>query len=127
MRRPLHIEADLDLTVDGHPVAVRGHGQRLVIEVDQPSTAWRVYRSNRPGAHAVRSIADLLRDHDVDVEVQVGGRALGRVGPSAEPGPLARAFGVPVEVSPPPVPRKVLWAAAGLAALGGLAFALRRR
>ncbi|OZC03973.1 hypothetical protein [Rubricoccus marinus] len=127
MRRPLHIEADLDLTVDGHPVAVRGQGKRVVIEVDEPQTAWRVMRAHRPGADLVRTLAGLLRDHDVDVEVQVGGRAVGRIGSEAEPGLISRALGVPVEVTPPPVPRKVLYGAAVLAALGGLALILRRR
>ncbi|MEL6616271.1 MAG: hypothetical protein AAFQ43_11065, partial [Bacteroidota bacterium] len=121
------IEADLDLSVDGHPVAVRGHGQTVVIEVDQPSTAWRVIRAQRPGATVVRTVAGLLRDHDVDVEIQVGGRALGRMGPSAQPGPLARTLGVPVQVSRPPIPRTVLWGAVAAVALGGLLLALQRR
>ncbi len=115
------------MSVDGHPVTVRGQGKRVVIDVDQHSTAWRVMRANRPGANVVRTLAGLLRDSDVDVEVHVDGRAVGRIGPSAEPGVLARTFGVPVQVTPPPVPPKVLYGAAALAALGALALVLRRR
>ena len=126
-RRPLFVEADLDLSVDGHPVAVRGEGQHVTIEVDDRRTAWRVARASRPGANMVRVLAAKLEEHGVDVDVHVGGKAVGRMGPSADPGRLSRALGVPVEITPEAIPRRALYAAAGLALLGGLAWALRRR
>ncbi|MEM1056930.1 MAG: hypothetical protein AAGI52_15515 [Bacteroidota bacterium] len=127
MPRPLFVDADLRLTVDGAPVRITGSGRDITVDVDRAQTAWRLFRAHRPGADAVRSITDLLDTHDVDVEVQVGGRPVGRVGATAEPGRLSRALGVPVQIQPTPVMRGAFWGALALAALGGLAFALRRR
>lgn len=127
MSRPLFVDADLDLSVDGHPVRIHGTGREVVVEVDRAQTAWRLFRAHRPGADAVRSLTDLLHHHDVDVEVHVAGRPVGRMGATAEPGRLSRALGVPVEIDRPVVPRGAFWAGAALLALGGLALALRNR
>ena len=123
MRR-LTVDADLDLSVDGHPVSITGEGQRLTIEVDSAQTAWRLFRANTPGRHLVRSVTDTLEVFGIDVDVTVGGRPLVSVGPSAEGGRVAQALGLPsVEVT---VPRQAVWAGVGLAALAGLAVGLRR-
>ena len=123
MRR-LEVDADLDLSVDGHPVSITGRGQRLTVEVDSAQTAWRLFQGNRPGRHLVRSITDTLDVFGIDVEVVVGGRPLVSVGPSAEGGRLARAVGLPsVQVSVPP---QAVWAGVGLAALAGLVIGTRR-
>ena len=123
MRR-LTVDADLDLSVDGHPVSITGRGQRLTIEVDSAQTAWRLFRANTPGRHLVRSVTDTLEVFGIDVDVTVGGRPLVSVGPSAEGGRVAQALGLPsVEVA---VPRQAVWAGVGLAALAGLAVGLRR-
>ena len=124
MRR-LDIDADLDLSVDGHPVTVTGRGQTLTVEVDSAQTAWRLFQANRPGRHLVRSITDTLDVFGIDVEVTVGGRPLVAVGPSAEGGRLAQALGLPsVEVTVPP---QAVWTGVGLAALAGLAVGVSRR
>lgn len=100
--RRLAIDADLNLRVDGHPVAIRGDGDRLRIEVDEPQTAWRLFQSQRPGRHLVRAITDTLDAFGVDVDVIVGGRQVATVGPSADSGRLFEALGLPaVEVANP--------------------------
>ena len=130
-QRRLTIEADLDLLVDGHAVAVRNDGDRLRIEVDEAQTAWRLFQSNRPGRHFVRSITDTLDALGVDVDVVVGGRHVATVGASAEAGRLLDALGLPaVEVSNPLdalSDRQQKWLLAGLAFAGGLALGARRR
>ena len=93
MTRRLFVDADLDMTVDGHPVTVRGAGQRVVVDVGDPETAWKVFGGRKPGRGAVRSFVDLLEEFGVDVEVVVGDRPFASVGPSAVAGRLARAAG----------------------------------
>ena len=129
--RRIAVEADLDLRVDGHAVAVRNDGDRLRIEVDEAQTAWRLFQSNRPGRHLVRSVTDTLDALGVDVDVVVGGRRVATVGPSAEAGRLLEALGLPaVEVSNPLdaiSDRQQKWLLAGLAFAGGLVLGSRRR
>ncbi len=123
MRR-LTVDADLTLSVDGHPVSITGRGQTLTVEVDSAQTAWRLFQANRPGRHLVRSITDTLDVFGIDVDVVVGERSVVSVGPSAQGGPVAQALGLPsVQVTAPP---EATWVAVGLAALAGLAVGLRR-
>ena len=123
MRR-LTVDADLTLSVDGHPVSITGSGQTLTVEVDSAQTAWRLFQANRPGRHLVRTITDTLDVFGIDVDVVVGERSLVSVGPSAQGGRVAQALGLPsVQVTVPP---EATWAAVGLAALAGLAVGLRR-
>ncbi len=123
-RRQILVDADLDLTVDGHPIAIRGDGERVTIAVDRASTAARLFRSNRPGRHLLRAVTDTLEQFGVDVEVTVGGRSVLAAGPSAQGGRIAAAAGLgAVEVRVPP---EATWGAAGLALLAGLAVGLRR-
>ena len=128
--RRLAVDADLDLIVDGHPVAIRGDGDRLRIEVDEPQTAWRLFQSHRPGRHLVRSITDTLDAFGVDVDVVVGGRQVATVGPSADAGRLLEALGLPsVEVANPLdalSDRQQRWILLGLAFAGGVVIGARR-
>ncbi|MDX1419013.1 MAG: hypothetical protein R3181_03510 [Rubricoccaceae bacterium] len=126
MRR-LSVVADLDLVVDGHPVAIRGDGDRLRFEVDEPRTAWRLFRSNRPGRALVRSITDTLDVFGVDVDVVVRGRSVASLGPSAHGGRLLGALGLPgVQLSGGPSGRRLRWALVGAAFLGGVLLGARR-
>ena len=123
-RRQLLIDADLDLTVDGHPIAVRGDGERVTVAVDSAATAYRLFQANRPGRHLVRMVTDTLEQFGIDVEVTVGGRAVLAAGPSAQAGRIARAVGLDaVQITPPP---EATWAAAGLALLAGVALGIKR-
>ena len=124
MRRQLTVDADLDLTVDGHPIAVRGDGQRLTIAVDEPGTAWRLFRANRPGRHLVRAVTDTLEQFGIDVAVTVGGRSVLEAGPSVQAGRIAAAVGLPSVKVTPPVEATLV--AAGVALLAGIALGARR-
>ena len=122
--RRLTVDADLDVTVDGHPVAVRGEGTRLTIAVDDSRTAFRLFQANRPGRKLVRAVTDTLEQFGIDVEVTVGGRSVLAAGPSAQAGRLATAIGLEaVEITPPPEAR---YLALGAAFLTGLVLGIRR-
>ena len=100
-RRQLSIDADLDLTVDGHPVAVRGDGQRVTVTVDTAETAWRMFKGRRPGRRLVRTVTDTLEQFGIDVEVVVDGQSLLTVGPSAVASRVTSALGLQgVQVDP---------------------------
>ncbi len=124
MRRQLTIDADLDMTVDGHPVAIRGDGDRLTIAVDSPSTAWQLFQANRPGRHLVRSITDTLEVFGIDIEVTVGGRSVLEAGPTIQAGRIAAAVGLPAVKVKPPAEATLM--VAGLALLAGFALGARR-
>lgn len=94
MARRLLVDADLDLTVDGRPVTVRGSGPRVVIDVGDAQTAWKVFGGRKPGRGVVRQWVDTLEQFGVDVEVVFGGRPLASVGPSAVSGRFAEAVGL---------------------------------
>lgn len=120
----LEVDADLRLSVDGHPVSITGSGQTLTVEVDSAQTAWQLFQANRPGRHLVRTITDTLDVFGIDIDVVVGDRPLVSVGPSAQGGRLAQALGLPsVQVT---APSEAVWTAVGLAALAGLVVGLRR-
>ncbi|MEM1116799.1 MAG: hypothetical protein AAF845_05010 [Bacteroidota bacterium] len=127
----LAVEADLDLTVDGHAIAVRGAGDRVRVIVDEPRTAWRLFQANRPGRHLVRSITDTLDALGIDVDVVVGDRTVATVGPSAESGRLLDALGLDNVEVPNPLndvldSRQQTWLLVGLAFLGGAFLGTRR-
>lgn len=92
--RPLSVDVDLDLTVDGHPMAVRGEGRRVVVSVDEPRTAWRLFRSRRPPTELVRTVSETLDALGLDVELEVAGHSVGVAGRSAVPSRLTRAMGL---------------------------------
>ncbi|MEM0962813.1 MAG: hypothetical protein AAGK21_09800 [Bacteroidota bacterium] len=123
-RRQLLVDADLDLTVNGHPIAIRGDGEKVTIAVDSSRTAWRLFQANRPGRNLLRTVTDTLDVFGVDVEVTVGGQSVIAAGPSAQAGRIAAAVGLDaIEVTPP---SGAVWTGVGLAFLAGLAIGLRR-
>ncbi|MFB6108085.1 MAG: hypothetical protein ABEJ82_04480 [Haloplanus sp.] len=86
--RPLSVDADCTLTVDGTPVSVRGYGDLLV--VDAPTLG--AIRSLGGGTRA--SVVDAVcRRSDLTVDCRVRGRSVARVGAGVESGPLSRAVG----------------------------------
>lgn len=123
MRR-LAVDAHLDLTVDGHPVAIRGEGSRLRIEVDSPQTAWRLFRSQRPGRHLFRTLTDTLDALGVDVDVVIGGRQVATAGPST--GRPLQALGLGSLRLAPPDRQQRRWLLVGAGFAGGVLLGLRR-
>ena len=131
--RRLAVDADLDLTVDGRTVSLRGEGERLVVRVEDAATAFKLFQANRPGRHLVRTITDTLELFGIDVDVRVGERTVARLGASADPDPVSRAvgrvvgaegvdFGVPELAE---LPREARWGAVALAFLGGMLLGAR--
>lgn len=127
MNRRLSVEADLDVSVDGHRVAVRGSGSRLTVEVEDARTAWRLFQSRRPGRRLVRAVTDTLDALGIDVDVVVGGRHVATAGPGAVAGRVGRAMGLPnVQAVGPLVEGGPAWALVGLAFFAGVAVGARR-
>jgi len=105
MARPLEVLADLQLTVDGEDIAIRGNGDRVVI--DLPSLrAGRRLLSAGPlalGGHQRRTeqLHDGLSQVGVGVEVRLRGEPVAQMGAGAQPGALARLLNLgAVEVHP---------------------------
>jgi hypothetical protein len=95
--RPLQVEADLTLTVDGEAVDVAGYGDLVVVEV--PSL--RALRELGRGADLLEGLplpaaagADLAAGADVTVDVRVRGVSVARIEPGRSAGPLADLLGV---------------------------------
>ena len=129
--RRLAIDADLDVTVDGRAVSLRGEGERLVVQVEDSATAFKLFQANRPGRHLVRTITDTLELFGIDVAVRVGDRTVASLGPSADPGPVSRAVGRVVgaegiDFAAPEIPANTRWVAIGLAFLAGALLGARR-
>ncbi|MFN3596833.1 MAG: hypothetical protein ACK41D_06145 [Rubricoccaceae bacterium] len=136
-RRPLHVDADLRIRVDGapHEVRVTGHGARVQVDVPDRATALRLARDARALGGPREALAALtggLSEADVDVDVHVAGRRVARLGPRARPGAATRALGRTLglggEVELSLVPRRLaLGVAAALAAALALGLLWRRR
>ncbi|WP_022836342.1 hypothetical protein [Salisaeta longa] len=123
-RRPLSIDADLSITVDGAPVTVRGRGATLMVEVPR----LRTFRQLADAAGATRTewLDAALRHGDLTLEIRCDGTVLGRLGAGAQPNASARLLRLAqAEVHPARAARVAArhhpWAAAlagaGLAAL----------
>jgi hypothetical protein len=96
--RPLDVDADLTLTVDGAAVSIRGYGDLVVVSA--PSLAALRTLARTGASHLGTERLDRLRDADVTLDVRVRGRSVARLGAGVDPGPLSRALGVdPARVS----------------------------
>ena len=129
--RRLEVDADLEVTVDGQALKVRGDGSRLVVDVPDRSTAFRLFQSQRPGRHLVRMLTDTLDVFGIDVDVRVGERTVATLGGDADPGPVSRAVGRALgadglEIAPPELTPPVRWGLLGLAFTLGLVIGSRR-
>jgi hypothetical protein len=90
--RRLGVEADLDLTVEGHPVHVAGYGDLLV--VDAPSfSALRALRRGLDALPDPLASAVLGGPGLPPVDVRVRGVSVARIGPDTDPGPAAALLG----------------------------------
>ncbi len=95
--RPLQVEADLTLTVDGEAVDVAGYGDLVVVEVP----GLRALRELGRGADMLEGLslpaaagADLAAGADVTVDVRVRGVSIARIEPGRSAGPVADLLGV---------------------------------
>ncbi|WP_248896689.1 peptide ABC transporter ATP-binding protein [Haloplanus halobius] len=85
--RPLDIDADLTLDVDGETVSIRGYGDLIVVSAPSVGVAWSLARTAGP-------LLDQLSAADVTLDCRVQGRSIARVVPGDGPGPLSRTLGL---------------------------------
>lgn len=132
--RPLDVEADLTLEVDGEPVRIVGSGRSLVVDAPTRRSARRLLQSGPLADDRAARLADVngaLREAGVGADVRVQGRTVARLGVGARPGTVSRLLRLgDVEVRPTAAASRGWWAAAAAAVLGGgalAAYLLRRR
>lgn len=137
MARPLEVLADLELSVDGEPIDIRGTGDRIVVDLPTLRAGRRLLTSgpfvfNRP--KRTRQLHEALRVTELSVEVRLRGDPIAQIGKGAEPGSLSRLLNVEgVELKPTrPLRaaarrRPVLTALVAIGLLVGLGWWLFRR
>lgn len=91
--RPLAVEADLVLTIDGEDVQIDGRDD--LVTIDLPSLrAGRTLLHSGPFAtervDRFRMVDWLLRDAGLTADVKLRGRQIARLGKAARPGRIAR-------------------------------------
>jgi hypothetical protein len=95
--RPLTVDTDLDVSVDGVPVAVTSTANRVFIDFPSIGPAIRTIR-HRPVVD-YRSVDGLLRAGDLALEVRVRHRTVFAFGADTRPSVLLGQLGVePVEL-----------------------------
>jgi hypothetical protein len=109
---PLHVLADLDLTVDGKPVRVEGRGDRITVDVPDTRPGSLLLKAapsaGGPRLQALRQADRALQDAGLTAEMRVQGDVFARLGKGARPGALARFFRLGnLEVSPAPAALRV--------------------
>ena len=96
-RLPLTVDADLDVAVNGHPVAVTTSEDRVFVEFPSVRALARALR--RPPTVDYRSMDALLRRADLAVEVRARHRTVLALGADTRPSVLLRRAGIhPVEL-----------------------------
>lgn len=104
MATPLDVLGDLDLTVDGEYVAVRGDGRRVVVDVPSLSAARSLFiktpYGDTPGATA-NYVHELLSEVDLTLDVMLNHKRVARLGADAQPNAVSRLLNMSaVEVHP---------------------------
>ena len=104
MATPLDVLGDLDLTVNGEYVAVRGDGRRVVVDVPSLATARRLIAKTPYGDTPRASAAyvnDLLAEVDLTLDVMLNHKRVVRLGADARPNAVSRLLNLgSVEVHP---------------------------
>lgn len=94
-RPRLLVDADLEVSVDGHDCSVTGDGETVTVAVGSLGEAVSLLRAT-DGAGRVRDLSTLATAVGLTVVVTVAGATVARAGRGARPGPLGRRFGVEV-------------------------------
>ena len=92
-RPPLRVDAELDASVDGHPLAVSGEGDQLTVAVSSLAEGLAIARE-AGDPEQLRSLATLAGAAGLTADVTVHDRVVARAGRDAAPGTLGRRFGV---------------------------------
>jgi hypothetical protein len=94
---PLTVDTDLDVEVDGQPIAVTSSEDRVFLEL--PSVLALVRIARRPPAVDLRAIDATLRRTDLAVELRVRRRTVAALGADTRPSYLLGRLGIePVEL-----------------------------
>ncbi|KYH25519.1 hypothetical protein HAPAU_21930 [Halalkalicoccus paucihalophilus] len=108
MGTALAVEADLRLTVEGHPVEISGSGTHLTVATSSLRGAIAVLRSLGTLSELVEPVGTRFVAADLSADVEVRGIVIARIGPHVEPNALSRALGVaPARVWPGAVLRSL--------------------
>jgi hypothetical protein len=104
MALPLEVLADLQLTVDGEDIDIRGTGDHLVVDLPSLRAGRRVLSSGpfaRNRARATGRVHEALSISGLSVEIRLQGDPIARLGAGARPGALGRILNLNgVEVRP---------------------------
>ncbi|WP_122088294.1 hypothetical protein [Halalkalicoccus subterraneus] len=109
MVRALAVEADLEITVEGHSISVSGSGKHLTIGVDSIRGSITVLRSFGTVSELIELLGTRFVGADLSAAIDVDGITVARIGPHTEPNALSRVLGIsPASVWPGPIARVVL-------------------
>lgn len=105
MARPLEVLADLQLAVDGEDIAIRGNGDRVVVDLPSLRAGRRLLTTGplAMGGHRRRTeqLHDGLRQVGIGVEVRLQGEPVAQIGAGAQPGAWARLLNLgAIEIHP---------------------------
>lgn len=105
MARALSVLADLSLDLDGEDIAIRGEGDRVIIELPSLQAGRALLRAGPFSPHRRRAgLATMhvfLRETDLTVDVQYAGETVVRLGAQAQPNAVTRLLNLgEVEVHP---------------------------
>ena len=105
MHTPLDVLADLELTVDGERIDIRGDGDRIVAEVPSLAAARTVLLKSPLGGTTRREAAERmhqwLKAADLTLDITYNHRRVARLGTRAHPNAVSRLLDLPsVEVTP---------------------------
>jgi hypothetical protein len=127
MARALSVLADLSLDLDGEDIAIRGDGDRVIIDLPSLQAGRALAQAgpfSRNGRRAgLATLNVFLRETDLTVDVRYAGETVVRLGAQAQPNAVARLLNLgDVEVRPAKSVRAAFRRRPGLA-LGVLAAA----
>lgn len=140
MARALHVLADLSLALDDEDIAIRGDGDRIVVDLPSLAAGRKLLQAGPFSPSQRRSglakVNTVLRETGLTIEFHYAGEAIARLGTEARPGAIAQALNLgDVEVRPAQSlraaarrrPALTLGLAAALAALLSFLFFWRSR
>ncbi|MCL7416281.1 MAG: hypothetical protein M8354_00370 [Halalkalicoccus sp.] len=109
MGTALAVEADLRLTVEGHPVEISGSGTHLTVATSSLRGALAVLRSLGTTTDLIEPLGTRFVAADLSAGIKATGVVIARIGPHVEPNALSRALGVaPARVWPDALVRAAL-------------------
>ncbi len=101
MHAPLDVLADLELTVDGERIDIRGDGDRIIAEMPSLAAARTVFLSGTIRRIAAERVHQWLKRADLTLDITYNHRRLARLGARAHPNAVSRLLDLPsVEVTP---------------------------